>query len=107
MKPAEYTVSVEEMCTVLNRMLKADPEAMRKLVLDRVPCNRALADDPTAQVAEDEDGTFTIGLIGVLNGILGIKEGWGPIAAIIDAEDNSIQSFMPTPIFFERSVGIT
>jgi hypothetical protein len=35
---------------VLNRMLNADPEATSALFSHRVPCNKALTNDPTIQV---------------------------------------------------------
>lgn len=59
---------------VLNEAFVADPSAIHALLCNRVPCNLALADHPTVQVQANpviEDGkTWTVGLIGMLNGVL-------------------------------------
>jgi hypothetical protein len=75
------TISLGRAIDVLNRALEADPQAMRNLVETRVRCNEALADDPTIQVMR-EFGGFSVGFLGVLNGIFGTDgRGWGTIAA--------------------------
>ena len=74
---------------VLNRALKADPKAIKTLLECRVPCNMDLADDPTIQVIVGEglegDKIASVGPLGLLNGILGIRQnGWGYIAAVYE-----------------------
>lgn len=54
---------------VLNEALKADSEAMSRLISSRVSCNTKLADHPTIQVIE-EKGQTLVGLIGIVNGIV-------------------------------------
>lgn len=63
-------VSIDEAVTYLNDLIALDRQAMAALVANRVPCNRALADHPTAQVAAQHGG-FQIGMLGVLNGLFG------------------------------------
>lgn len=52
---------------VLNRAFKADPDALQSLVFSRVNCNDTLAKDPTICVYGDNE--YTVGLVGILNGI--------------------------------------
>jgi hypothetical protein len=57
----------------LNRAFEADPDAIRALMTNRVPCNMRLADDPFVQVGE---GTglhgqyFIVGALGLVNAVL-------------------------------------
>lgn len=73
----------------LNEIAKHDPEAIAKLIGQRVPCNDELADHPTVQVHQ-ELGMTRVGMLGILNGIVGAidKEGdlkgYGYIAAVYD-----------------------
>jgi len=75
---------------VLNSMVKADPDAARAFIEQRVPCNVALAEHPTIQVVpeygpDEELRGGHVGLLGVLNGIFGVDEkGWGPFTAHFD-----------------------
>jgi hypothetical protein len=76
--------SVDQALTILNEMVRADPEAVRSLVEARVPCNRALAYHPTVQVSQKDNG-FSVGFLGVINGIFGTDaKGWGPFTAYFD-----------------------
>ncbi len=56
----------------LNRAFAADPEAIHAILCNRVPCNRALAEDPTIVVGESvvAPDAFNVGVVGILNGIL-------------------------------------
>lgn len=68
MPPAKESLAV----CVLNRAWGADPAAIHALICHRVLCNQSLADDPTVVVDESDcgSGAFTLGTIGLLNGIL-------------------------------------
>ena len=55
---------------VMKSGLLCDPLAITSLAKTRVQCNASLAIHPTIQVQECTDGTFTVGMIGILNGIL-------------------------------------
>jgi hypothetical protein len=80
----------------LNELVETDPEAMRNLVETRVPCNQALADHPTVQV-RSEEGQCSVGLLGILNGLLGTDtDGWGFICAVY-GDDLKLQRFARTP----------
>ncbi|MFA4974144.1 MAG: hypothetical protein WC683_16160 [bacterium] len=71
---------------LLNELLLLDPVAIAALVEHRVSCNKALADHPTVQVRALGCETYTISLLGIINGIAGTQPegarhpGWGFIA---------------------------
>jgi hypothetical protein len=57
----------------LNAAFAADPNAIHALMVNRVPCNQALADDPFVQVDIPPvlaPGNFQVGAIGLINGVL-------------------------------------
>lgn len=75
------TISVDHVIEVLNRATESDKSAILALVNTRVFCNRKLADDPTIQVRDTLDGTYLVGVLGILNGLFGVdKSGYGAIA---------------------------
>lgn len=76
--------SLERALQVLNELVQADPVAAKALVETRVPCNGALLTHPTIQVVGNTSDGFRVGMLGILNGIFGIEDGWGPIAAVFD-----------------------
>lgn len=92
-------MNVDNVIKVLNEAFAADPVAVAKLVGARVPCNADLANHPTIQVSE-RDGNFTVGVVGLLNGFLGVnpETGAGYLAAAYDDQSNLIgfQEFVPT-----------
>ena len=55
---------------VLNRAFAADPAAIHSLLCVRIPCNRAMADDPTVVVEQGHVG-YTLDVMGLINGLLG------------------------------------
>jgi hypothetical protein len=63
----------EEAIEVLNRIHEADPTVMPALIQLRVPCNEAVADDPTVQVYGGTGMEPTVGILGVLNGVFGCR----------------------------------
>lgn len=70
---------------VLNRIHAADPSVLPALIAQRVPCNDAVANDPSVQVMQAEDGTLSVGLLGIVNGLFGVDAaGSGFIAAEYD-----------------------
>lgn len=67
----------------LNTLIRADAAAMNELFENRVLCNEALVAHPTAQVTVDSP--YRIGLLGVINGIIGVDAGsWGYLAGEYD-----------------------
>lgn len=88
------SITVDDVLDVLNRATEADPEAMRALVRDRVPCNQQLADDPTIQVGVKR-GSPRVGLLGIINGLFGIDgKGWGPIMAEVEVGTQRVKRFV-------------
>src|SRR5687767_7124171 len=90
----------QEAINILNRILDKDKEAVSKLIIHRVPCNRALADVETTQVRLEDDKSHTVSMLGVLNGIFGQVpdgkyKGWGWITAVLE-KDGTISKFMLT-----------
>jgi hypothetical protein len=59
--------------SLLNEINGMDPTVLPALINYRVPCNQALADHPTVQVGKKTDG-YEVGLLGIINGLLGVKE---------------------------------
>lgn len=58
----------------LNSAFAADPAAVHSLCANRVPCNQALADHPTVQVAViqalEQHPAFCVGALGLINGVV-------------------------------------
>ena len=83
----KQTVTIDEVVEYLNSVQEADPLAMRALLCQFVPCNETLADHPTTQVRSGWPEGYTVGLLGIINGIFGVDDdGWGAIASCIDTE---------------------
>lgn len=99
------TIDVDAVIALLNSALAADSTAVSALVEQRVPCNEALWDHWTIQVAV-KDGQPYVGLLGVLNGLFQPDElGRGPIAAEYDDDGaKTIVRFSRTAPVHQRSV---
>ena len=54
----------------LNEAFSQDPVAVRALLINVVPCNKKLADHPTVQCGQLENG-YSVSALGFLNGVLG------------------------------------
>jgi len=80
-------VTSEHVVKVLNDMLASDAQATNNLFNYRVKCNQELAEHPTVQVKSN----YTVGLIGVINGLLG--EGGEPLICVTtdDATDDIVE----------------
>ncbi len=79
----------ERIAKLLNDVIdETDPEELGIFLAHRVSCSRALADHPTVQVLTEEDGTLSVGILGLLNGLVGVDaEGRGIVAVEIDEDD--------------------
>jgi hypothetical protein len=62
---------------VLNRIHEADPSVLPQLIDFRVPCNDAIVNDSTVQVALVDD-EYRVGLLGIINGLFGVRWEDGP-----------------------------
>lgn len=111
-----------EVLDYLNELLALDYDFVAALCTNRVPCNRAIATHPTVQVGLVHPGgaaalkgsavdldlmehpVWEAGLLGVLNGLVGIDEesGYGPIAAILDSPSGVILRFELSPAWREQ-----
>lgn len=91
------TISVQDVCDLLNEMLVIDYDCINTLITRRVKCNDTTADHPTIQARRYEFVTYSkLGLLGFLNGLFGIREdGMGAIC--MEIENHEIQHFKPTP----------
>lgn len=86
-------VTLADAIRTLNDINAADPAVLPALLNFRVPCNQALADHPTVQVGATDHG-YVVGLLGILNGIFGIREdGCGYLYANVDDEGLRITHF--------------
>jgi hypothetical protein len=95
---------VSQALTVLNCLLAVDPTVISQMMDFRLPCSQALADDPTIQVALREDGTYAVGPLGIINGLLGIDDrGYGPITGFVE-DDGVISRFERTALPPTQSV---
>lgn len=92
-------VNAEHAVRVLNRIHAADPTVLPTLIAHRVECNSTLAADPTVQVGCDHaGGPYKVGLLGIINGIFGIREpdGSGYIGAEYD-DERDLSHFVVLP----------
>lgn len=99
------TELVDRAIAVLNRVHAADPKVLPRLISYRVACNRAVADDPAVQVGlrkhpgregrPDSPDTFEVGLLGIVNGILGVQPDteYGWVAAVYDDTTRELTGF--------------
>ena len=85
-------ITKDDAIQLLNELVEADKNCMEALIDKRVACNNVMADHPTAQVGIEDDGSYRLGLLGVLNGIFGADDtGRGFIGADYDKDDNFIE----------------
>lgn len=106
----EDIVLAQEVVKRLNALLESSP-AMGRLLYDlaeaRVNVDASLADHPTLQVNQLNDGVqdyFQCGFLGLLNGLVGVipdgpREGWGYITGHFDEEKQVVESFSVTGTF--------
>lgn len=99
------SVTIEQLLAFLNEALTADPEAITKLFNTRVACNDTILNHETIQAGHgdpetgrvlDSGGVPVVGILGLLNGLFGIKRGWGRIAMNQD-DSGKITEFLEVP----------
>lgn len=77
-------IELEQIINVLNEALELDQNAIETLINTRVSCSVQLANHPTIQVRQSKT-EYRVGLLGILNGIVGADEnGVGYISAVIE-----------------------
>jgi hypothetical protein len=73
----------QRIADLLNEAVARDPAAMHCLCNKRINCNSSLADHPTIQIGTGAENQPTIGLIGILNGVIGTRaDGEGYLAGV-------------------------
>lgn len=88
---------VDRFLTFLNELVLLDREAVENLIETRVKCNQQLASHPTVQVMNAAEGAPIVGLLGILNGLVGVQPegsvnpGWGYIAASFDDNEKLVK----------------
>jgi len=92
MEKVKDSVTIIETVKFLNELVELDPVAINAIFSMHIGCTKAMADHPTVQVGVLAQDYFTVGLIGILNGLFGADEyQWGHISADID--DGKITGF--------------
>lgn len=87
----------QQVVDFLNSLLTVDRDAVDALIKNRVPCNTAMREHPTVQVDIDETKQARVGLLGILNGLVGVDtDGWGFVTVKYD-DDMGIIGFILTP----------
>ncbi len=83
-----------QLATRLNELLRLDELAVTTMCLVRVPCrpDSGLVDHPDCVVVRDEDGTHTLGLVGLLNGLVHLP-GNTAIRMVADEETGRVLRF--------------
>lgn len=91
------SVTARNVVSLLNEALKLDPKCIEKLVSNRVRCNDSIAAHPTIQVHRyKKDKFYSVGIIGILNGIFGIrKDKMGAICVEFDDNDKLVKFRLP------------
>lgn len=79
-------MTTETVVRVLNDIFELDPVATARLFAIRVPCNEPFANHPTLPVKPEGDG-FSVGFVGVLNGILWADDPCGSGVGVVTDEE--------------------
>ena len=91
--------NVEETVDFLNSLLEIDRNAITILCSTRIGCNEELANHPTVQVHANKAKFYSVGFLGIINGLFGvIKEGEKKGAGFIVAEMDIDEQRNPTKI---------
>ena len=84
-----------ELVSFLNELLAVDESAVYSLMETRVICNEAMLNHPTVQVATDEADVPVVGILGILNGFVGVdEESYGYIEAVYDEGCHKLHHFV-------------
>ncbi len=94
--------AVKRALDILNDALERDPEALTQLINARVSCNERMTKHKTVQVGV-HGGDYRVGVLGLINGILGYKR--GGIGAEGDVDTRSGQ-FVRVHRFIHTKAGL-
>lgn len=80
----KQTLCLDEVIDYLNEIIAIDAQALTALTNTRVHCHEGFAEHPSVQVV-DRDGFYSVGFIGIVNGLFGVdEEGYGAIVFVFD-----------------------
>ena len=84
-----------ETVTYLNELLVFDQAAVQRLFDFYTDCESEIGYHPTVQTVEVQRAqpTFVVGLLGILNGLIGIRDHVGYITAVYDGEPQRLVRF--------------
>jgi hypothetical protein len=93
----KQSVTPQDVCDLLNELLKLDYDCAHGLISYRQQCNESVATHQSIQVQQYNGDTFPkVGIIGVLNGVFGIRDdGMGAICFEVD--NGRVLGFKLTP----------
>lgn len=92
----EKQALAKDVVDYLNELMGIDPILMHALIETRLSCNQALSDHSTVQVGGTV-GSPTVGLLGILNGLVGVRDDqWGYITAVYE-EAGKLTHFTVSP----------
>ena len=97
----KQSITPQDVCDLLNELLRLDPKCILTLIAHREPCNDSISEHPTVQVQPDtsSDHTSQVGILGIINGMFGVRDdGMGPIC--YETED-AAGSGIETPVGFK------
>lgn len=96
----EETIAVKDVIAMLNEIHQLDPELTTNMVLHRFPCNEGVKNHKTVQAHCYGDASVEnpkVGIVGLLNGILGIDSNhFGPVAANFEKDGGPLLGFKMT-----------
>ena len=94
----KQSITPSDVCELLNELLKLDYDCASGLVSYRQQCNESVAAHQSIQVQQYKGDPFPkVGIVGVLNGLFGIREdGMGAFCAEVD-DNGELITFKPTP----------
>lgn len=95
MTESERLEQTKKVVDSLNEAWAADPEALRQLLCYRVRCNDAFAGHPTIVCEEEHPGagTYRVGALGLINGVLGALGLPRAAAKFSDQDETELQGF--------------
>ena len=89
-------VSVDDAIQALNEALEVDRNAVESIILNRVPCNKAVVEHPVLMAGAKNDGSDPkLGALGLINALFGYKQG-GPICFVFIGQNLRFQRFDDT-----------
>ena len=92
-------IDAQDVCNLLNELLKLDYDCVESLINFHSKCNLSIADLPNVMVREDDNGEFSLGIIGLLNGLFELDEkGFGKICYEFDDVTKKIINFRLTSL---------